>query len=213
MSEQSCRSILNELGKVSETDQGYRLDNEGGGGATSSGPERMLIGQITGVINIGQPVYDAEAIDNSAITVTNQTPFWRNLDATVEIVPASIGDECVLFKDADDTWRLGLAHEFMATEDCQAVAASRNNMTVEFVTSSQSVQVSSDWLKVDTSAGPVTLTFDEFEVGKRFLVTKADSSANPIIISNVVNGVAGLQITVQYDSADFGFDGTEWSIN
>jgi len=92
-------------------------------------PEK-LVAEITRVINgsSGQPKYDARGLRRPGVTVTNQTPFFRDTDSSVFINPSLVGDECELFKDTEGVWRLGVAHEFKATADCQAVAGSRNNM-------------------------------------------------------------------------------------
>lgn len=81
-----------------------------------------IVGVITRVTGTDQPRYDARGDKLPAVTVTNQRPFFRPFNASTKVTPAGVGDECLLFKDRDDRWRLALAHEVLATEACQGIA-------------------------------------------------------------------------------------------
>ena len=189
-------------------------DQRRGRGLLAKSPD-TLVGQITRVIagTSGQPSYDARGTRVPTITVTNQTPFYRDTDSSVFINPAEVGDECELFKDSAGVWRLGAAHEFMATADCQAVAGSRSNMAFQLITTTPTdpVPITADWIDVDASGGAVTLTLPEEEVGKRISIRKVDSSANAVTINNTINGEASMDIVFQYDRPDLSYNGTEWS--
>ncbi len=192
-------------------DQRRRRPIGGGAGAGT----RYLAGQITAVFNrsSGQPKYNAVAIDFPAITVTRQSPIGRDTAANVQVVAPDVGNECTLLKDTDDVWQIDeVMGEVMATEDCQAVAGSRNNMAYLAVTATTSLAQTADWIDVDASAGAVVLTLPEEEVGKRITISKIDSSTNKVTINNTVNGAALLDIIWQYDAPTVAYNGTEWRI-
>lgn len=175
---------------------------------------RSILAQITAVTGGDQPVYDARAIELPNITVEKQTPFFRNTDTSVAITPSEVGDECWLFKDAEGTWRLDVVHEFISTDDCQAVAGSRSNMAYQLITTTPTnpLPITADWVDVDASGGAVTMSLPESEVGKRITFAKIDSSSNQVTLSATINGESSLDIIFQYDAPTVAYNGTEWRI-
>ena len=213
----AARKVINEeIAKIIAARPGLSNDQRRGrpvNAAATTG--RFMLGQVTAVFNAasGQPKYNARGVEFPLTTVTQQTPFWRIANASTFVTAATVGDECVLFKDSDGTWRLGLAHEFIATDDCQSVAGSRNNMAFLLVTAAAvSLDSTADWIDADATAAPIVLTLEESEVGKRMTIAKVDATANTVTINNTVNGAASLVITAQYDAPTVAYNGTEWRI-
>lgn len=173
-------------------------------------PEK-LVAEITRVINgsSGQPKYDARGLRRPGVTVTNQTPFFRDTDSSVFINPSLVGDECELFKDTEGVWRLGVAHEFKATADCQAVAGSRNNMAVTIITTTpaSALPITADLVLADTTLGNITLTLPEEEVGKRVAVCNIGNTRKIVTLTNEFYGVDGLIIRSFKSTVDGAYTG------
>jgi hypothetical protein len=86
-----------------------------GGSAT-----RVSAAVITGVVEATPPLYSAEAIDVAGVAVENVPPINRVVDTDfVDVLPASVGDLCLIVIDAGGTPRL-VAWEKIRTEPCDA---------------------------------------------------------------------------------------------
>lgn len=166
----------------------------GEGGAVGAG--RWIEANITGGIPGDQPVYSARGVDFPDVTVKNQRPFFRDTDSSVAIQQAGLGDECFLFRDSDEVWRLALVPETMKTDDCESVAASRNNMLVTTITTSpaNALPITADLVLADTTLGNITITLPEEEVGKRVAVCNIGNTGHIVTITNEFYGVDGLII-------------------
>jgi hypothetical protein len=186
-----------------------------GGGAAGT---RELVGVITAVFGTVQPTYSARALDFPSITVTKQAPVGRATSSSVEIIAASRGNECKLFKDADGNWQIdNVMGEVMATDDCQALASIRNNMTVSLFTTTPTgvLPITSDLVLADTTLGNITFALPEDEVGKRIAVCNVGNTGNRVSLSNTFYGVSGMIISSFKTTLDFvytGIDSIGWII-
>ena len=89
-------------------------------------------------------------------------------------------------------------------------------LSIETITSSDTLDSSNDVVLCDASGAAFTVTLPAAasNIGRRYYIKKIDSSANAVPIdangAETIDGATTLVISLQYDCACIVCDGTEW---
>jgi hypothetical protein len=85
---------------------------------------------------------------------------------------------------------------------------------IRTIDASEDVLPSDLFVKVDATAGVVTVALPSPTKNRTLHVKKIDASANAVTVASadLIDGAASVNITAQYDSLSFMADGETWSI-